>query len=171
MTARTVPICGVLAMLSVCFTLAVVNASGAQPFQAGDLIDDSKPKELPAKSAHGLPPGTYGGCDQTMVIGQDGVVSYRDRLHLTRIRIEPDGSLYATFPTEAGLNEEIHLQPSNPEHTRPVWTSGAEGRTYKATAMPHSPETYSFRLEVRRDGRLVAGSQVFCAICKSKVDD
>ena len=63
----------------------------------------------------------------------------------------------------------IHLQPSEPEHTRAVWTSSADGRTYKAKAIPHSEETYSFRLEVWREGKLVVGSQVFCAICKSKV--
>jgi hypothetical protein len=117
----------------------------------------------------GLPPGTYGGCDQKMEIGHEGVVSYKDRPHLTQIRIEPDSSLVATFPTEAGSNEEIHLQASDPEHARAVWTAGAEGRIYKATATPHSEETYSFRLEVRRDGKLVAGSQVFCAICKPRV--
>ena len=50
----------------------------------------------------GLPPGTYGGCDQQMVIGHDGVVSYKDNLHLAQVRIAPDGSLDATFPAEAG---------------------------------------------------------------------
>jgi len=115
-----------------------------------------------------LPPGGYGGCGQKMVIGHDGAVSYGDRLHLTQIRIGTDGSLYAGFPTEAGLNETIHLQPSNPENARPVWTASADGKTYRAKAIPHSEETYSFRLEVRREGRLVAGAQVFCAICKSR---
>jgi hypothetical protein len=114
----------------------------------------------------GLPPGTYGGCGQTMAIGRDGSVSYKDNLHLTHIRIESDGSLDATFSTEAGLGEQKHLQQSAPEHSRAVWTAGADGRTYKAKAIPHSEKTYSFRLEIHRDGRLVAGSQVFCAICK-----
>lgn len=122
-----------------------------------------------AKPEVRLPPGSYGGCGQKMVIGRDGVISYEDKLHLTGIRIDPDGSLDVTFPTEAGSNEAIHLQPSDPEHTRAVWTAGVGGRTYKAKAIPHSEETYSFRLEVRRDGKLVAGSQVFCAICKSQV--
>lgn len=133
---------------------------------SGYAVDEPNDK---SKAEIGLPPGTYGGCGQTMVIGHDGVVSYKDRLHLTHIRIEPDGSLVATFPTEVGLNEEIHLQPSAPDHTQAVWTAGAGGRTYKAKAIPHSEETYSFRLEVRRDGKLVAGSQVFCAICKPRV--
>ena len=118
------------------------------------------------KPSFRLPPGAYGGCDQTMVIDRAGVVSYEDKLHLTQIRIDPDGSLEATFPTEAGSNEAIRLQPAAPEHTRAVWTAVANGRTYKAKASPHSEATYSFRLEVRRDGKLVAGSQVFCAICK-----
>ena len=116
-----------------------------------------------------LPAGEYGGCGQKMVIGQDGLVSYKDKLHLTSIRVEADGSLFATFPMEAGSNEEIQLQPSAPEQTRAVWTASADGRHYKAKAIPHSEETYSFRLEIRRDGKLIAGSQVFCAICKSKV--
>ena len=38
-----------------------------------------------------LPPGTYGGCEQKMVIGQDGTVSYKDQLHLAQIRIAADG--------------------------------------------------------------------------------
>ena len=121
------------------------------------------------KPDSGLPAGTYGGCDQTMVIGPDGVVNYKDNLHLTSIRVETNGSLHATFPTEEGSNEEIELQPSAPKHERAVWTANAGVRNYKATAIPHSEETYSFRLEVRRDGKLIAGTQMFCAICKSKV--
>lgn len=121
-----------------------------------------------SKPDFGLPPGTYGACGQKMVIGHDGAITYRDNLSLTQIRIGPDGSLDATFPTEAGSNEAIHLQPSEPEHTRPVWTASADGRNYKAKAIPHSEETHSFRLEVRRGHKLVAGSQVFCAICESR---
>ncbi len=117
-----------------------------------------------------FPAKTYGGCDQKMVIGQNEIVSYKDKLHLTSIRVEADGSLVATFPTEAGSNEEIHLQLSAPEDTRSVWIARADDRNFKAKATPHSEEIYSFRLEVRRDGKLIAGSQVFCAICKSKVE-
>lgn len=122
-----------------------------------------------SKPEIGLPAGTYGGCDQKMVISSDGTVSYKDKLHLTQIQIKADGSLDATFPTEAGSNEVIRLQPSESEATRAVWTASANGRIYQATAIPHSEETYSFRLEVRRDGKLVGGAQVFCAICKSGV--
>jgi hypothetical protein len=132
----------------------------------GYSVDEPNHKSKPD---FGLPPGTYGGCDQKMVIGHDGVVTYQDKLHLTQIRFEPDGSLDATFPTEAGSTEVIHLQPSDPEHTRAVWTASADGRSYKAKAIPQSEETHSFRLEVRRGDKLVAGSQVFCAICKSRV--
>ena len=117
----------------------------------------------------GLPAGTYGGARQLMVIGDDGVVRYPDNLGLDSIVIDADGSLAATFPTEAGSNAALHLRPSAKEHDLAVWTSGTEGRSYKATAIPHSEETYSFRLEILRDGKLLGGAQVFCAICKPKL--
>ena len=129
----------------------------------GYSVDEPNNKSKPGPE---FPPGDYGGCVQDMVIGHDGVVSYKDKLGLTQIRIKPDGSLEATFPTEAGSDEATHLRPSDPEHTRAVWTASVDDRTYKATAIPHSEETYSFRLEVWRDAKLVVGSQVFCAICK-----
>ena len=91
------------------------------------------------------------------------------QLHLTSIRVEADGSLVATFPTAAGSNEAVHLQPSPSEQTREVWTASVAGHDYKAKAIPHSEETYSFRFEIRRNGKLISGSQVFCAICNSKV--
>lgn len=147
-----------LSVFAVCFTLVacVTLLSG--------VADD-------ANASVGLPPGTYGGCGQKMVIGHDGSVSYKDKLHLAGITIRPDGGLDASFPTDAGWTDDIHLQSADPENRRAVWTASAGGRNYKATATNHSEETYSFRLEVRRDGKLVAGSQVFCAICKSRVQN
>jgi hypothetical protein len=121
-----------------------------------------------AKPDGRLPAGTYGGCSQKMRTGPDGTVTYGDRLSLSQIRIDADGSLHATFPTAAGSNEELHLQAADAEHSQPVWTAQADGRNYKAKAIRHAEETFSFRLEVHRDGELVAGSQFFCAICQAK---
>ena len=141
--------------LIVCLLATVVAAAAA---------DQSKPE-----FNRSLPPGTYGGARQLMVIGADGVVRYPDIVGLDAIVINADGSLEAVFPTDDGLNATVHLPSSAREHDRAVWMSGKEGRRYKATAIPHSDETYSFRLEVFQDGKLIAGAQVFCAICKPKL--
>ncbi|HAV61407.1 MAG TPA: hypothetical protein DCY13_03475 [Verrucomicrobiales bacterium] len=120
------------------------------------------------EAAFGLPPGTYGGAWQLMVIGDGGAVRFDDKLSLGSIAVRADGGLEATFPTPIG-NKALVLQPSARELTREVWTATAEGLVYKATAIPYSGATYCFRLEIRRGDRLIAGAQVFCAICPPSV--
>jgi hypothetical protein len=114
----------------------------------------------------GLPPGIYGGAGQEMIIGSDGKVSFRDNLGIRSIKIEPDDSLKADFPSKNTFME-IHLQLSGME-PRATWTARAEDTTYKVTAVPFSEEAYVFRLEILRGGKLIGGEQQFYAICKPK---
>ena len=116
----------------------------------------------------GLLPGTYGGARQIMIIGDDGVVSYPDKLTLDSIAINADGSLEVDFPTIAGPSSTQRLRPSAKELDRAVWTAIVGDLVYKVTAIPHSEATYNFRLEILRDKKLIGGAQVFCAICKPK---
>jgi len=119
----------------------------------------------------GLPPGDYTGAGQVMEIGADGKSCYDDNLSICHIEIKPDGSLEACFPGSVG-NDGVHLQLEavEPEARAPRvrWTAVLQGNTYTAFAIPFSEEAYVLRLEVLRDGKLIAGAQQFYAICKSR---
>jgi hypothetical protein len=115
-----------------------------------------------------IPAGTFGGCSQKMLIGENGAISYDDRLSLTSIRIDENGDLHASFPTDDDANDSLLLRPAAAEDSRLVWKTQVNHRDYKAKAIPHSPEMHSFRLEVRQDGKLIAGAQAFFAISKGR---
>ena len=74
--------------------------------------------------------------------------------------------LQADFPSSTGIPEGVELQLSATE-PRVAWTARLHGNTYKGVAIPFSPEADVFRLEILREGKLIAGSQQFYAICGS----
>jgi RNA polymerase sigma factor (sigma-70 family) len=138
-----------------------------------EIEDFLKDKDVDKRAKYkrwllGVTPGQYTGACQVMVIAANGVVSYPDAPGpgISHIEIKAGGVLIAYFPDKKlgwGKRDTVTLKRSG-KLPREVWTYTVKGGTYKATAIPYSPEMYMFRLEILTDGKLVAGAQQFYAI-------
>jgi hypothetical protein len=115
----------------------------------------------------GLTLGPYTGAELVMTIGTDGKPYFADSLNICHIEILAADRLRADFTGSTGIPEGVELQLSATE-PRVAWTASLHGNTYKAIAIPFSPEAYVFRLEILRDGKLIGGAQQFFAICSSR---
>lgn len=85
-----------------------------------------------------------------MVIRAEGEPRYGDNLSICHIEILASDRLKATFPSSTGIPEEVELQLAATV-PRATWTARLHGNTYKAIAIPFSPEAYVFRLEILRE--------------------
>jgi hypothetical protein len=152
-----------LTLLAVATCLATVNLSLPQEFR---LATAHAAESIKAATTE-IAAGQYSGACQVMKIGPDGAVSYDDTpLAISHVEITADGMLQAEFPDSTLGRGKWHTLTLKKVSTQPrvVWSAVSGDKTYQATAIPFSPRAYVFRLEVRRNGRLISGAQQFYAV-------
>lgn len=134
------------------------------PAQQQDAEAPGAASEESAKS--GLIPGQLGGVLQTMRIDLDGSITYTDVKTLCLMRLFEDDRLQIAFENVNHIWTEVTLPLviGADGQQRAAWSAELDGYVYRATAIPFSPRGCLFRLEKRRDDKLVHGSLQFFAV-------
>ncbi|MDA1049938.1 MAG: TIGR03067 domain-containing protein [Planctomycetota bacterium] len=113
-----------------------------------------------------LRPGLFGGFAQLMQINPDNSITYNDAKGLCQMTLFADDRLQVAFHNDNQIWTDVTMPliQGAGRSQRATWSVTSDGYTYQATAMPFSTRGCLFRLEKRRDGKLVDGSQQFFAV-------
>ncbi|WP_442508634.1 WD40 repeat domain-containing protein [Novipirellula sp. SH528] len=113
-----------------------------------------------------LVPGSFGGVAQFMQIDADDCISYSDAKSLCQMTLLEDDRLKVVFHNEREIGTDVTLPlvTGASGQQRAVWSAEIDGYVYRVTSIPFSTRGCLFRLEKRRDGKLVDGSVQFFAV-------